>query len=124
MGAVRLAMRPTPADEPPLVAEVNTETTSDTVAPVIDDMKFAEIRQEPSRKKAMRKSKKVARKRSSYTTLSPQDSVEVTRTEADLELAESEYLAEQMALEQELQELRRFRAARQNGWHYTLLPCE
>ena len=53
-----------------------------------------------------------------------QDSIEVAHTEGELELAESEYLAEQQELERQLQQLRQQRVARQSGWHYTTLPCE
>lgn len=54
-----------------------------------------------------------------------QDSVEIARTDGELELAESEYLAAQQELQQELKQLRQQRAAQQTGgWYYTTLPCQ
>ena len=74
--------------------------------------------------KAKPKAKVQTTKKTEPAKLTQQDSVEVTRTAGDLELAESEYLAEQLELERQLLELRRQRAAQQSGWHYTSLPCQ
>lgn len=109
--------RPTPAEpQPPVTAQTQPDTAVEKAAVDVD--RLADIRQ------AKPKAKVRTTKKPEPAKLTQQDSVEVTRTAGDLELAESEYMAEQLELEQELLKLRRQRIAQQSGWHYTSLPCQ
>ncbi|MBR1883247.1 MAG: hypothetical protein IJ808_09635 [Muribaculaceae bacterium] len=127
---VRLVTRLTTAQQPPMMAQEQpvekTPAAPAMIASHPDDLKLAEIRQSmPIEARATQvKSKK--RKKASTRMWQPsaKDSIEVARAKADLELAESEYLAEQIELEQQLQQLRQIRSQTQNGWHYTYLPCQ
>ena len=128
LGGIRLAMRPTaPAQQPPIVAKDEPKAAVDTLKETPDvEPTLAKVEQAtatPAAQNAPR-SQKVPKTAIRAAQTSRQDSVEVTRTEGELELAESEYLAEQQELERQLQELRQQRMARQSGWHYTTLPCE
>ena len=128
MGGIRLVLHPAaPTEQPPIMAKDDSKTAIDTlqelpdVEPIV--AKIEQVAVTPVVQNTPR-SKEVV-KRSVRAAQTPhQDSVEITRTEGELELAESEYLAEQQELEQQLQELRQQRLARQSGWHYTTLPCE
>ena len=125
MGAVRLVMHPTPAvEQHPVTAQVALDTTS--IKPAVNTEQLAEVRQVAEKQvqpvKATAKPKAKTKQRP--TQVANEDSAEIVRTAGDLELAESEYLAEQVELERQLLELRRQRAAQQSGWHYTSLPCE
>lgn len=118
----------TSVENNPLVAEEITEPI-DTAGKTRDAKPLlAENRQESTEQSAhaVSKTKKTAKKRTAIpkAVSSRQDSIEVTRTEGELELAESEYIAEQQELKQQLLEFRQQRAASQSGWHYTILPCE
>ena len=128
LGGIRLAMRPTaPTQQPPIMAKDKPKAAVDTIQETPDvEPTLAKVEQAtttPAAQNAPR-SQKVSKTASRAAQTSRQDSVEVTRTEGELELAESEYLAEQQELERQLQELRQQRMARQSGWHYTTLPCE
>ena len=128
LGGIRLATRSTaPTEQPPLVAKDEPKPSADTikkepnVKPILvknEQVEEAHITQ------AAPVSKKVSKPQVRVQQTPRQDSIEVTRTEGELELAESEYLAEQQELERQLLELRQQRMARQSGWHYTTLPCE
>ncbi len=128
LGGIRLAMRPTaPAQQPLIMAKDKPKAAVDTLKETPDvEPTLAKVEQAtatPAAQNAPR-SQKVPKTAIRAAQTSRQDSVEVTRTEGELELAESEYLAEQQELERQLQELRQQRMARQSGWHYTTLPCE
>ncbi|MBR1476278.1 MAG: hypothetical protein IJ724_10325 [Muribaculaceae bacterium] len=115
--------RPTPTmPQPPVTAQAQPDTAVEKVADKAE--RLAEIRQANPTAIANPKARVRTTKNSKPAKLTQQDSVEVTRTAGDLELAESEYLAEQLELEQELHELRRQHIAQQSGWHYTSLPCQ
>lgn len=58
------------------------------------------------------------------TTMSHDDSAEVARTIATLELAESEYIAEQIELERQLIQVRQNDPMQQVGWVNVSLPCQ
>lgn len=123
IGLARQHTRPTPAvPHPPVTAQAQPDTAA--TKPTVKVERLADSRQVKPAAIAKPKVKAPTTKKPEPAQLSKQDSVEVTRTAGDLELAESEYLAEQLELEQQLLELRRQRAARQSGWHYTSLPCE
>ena len=128
LGGIRLAMRPTaPTQHPPIMAKDKPKAAVDTIQETPDvEPTLAKVEQAtttPAAQNAPR-SQMVPKTAIRAAQTSRQDSVEVTRTEGELELAESEYLAEQQELERQLQELRQQRMARQSGWHYTTLPCE
>ena len=114
LGGIWLAKRPTiSADKPPVAGRPTR----------------AENRHEPDKPAApvavaSTKAKAASEKPRAAVSTQKQDSIEVTRTEGDLELAESEFLAEQQELERQLQELQRQRLTMRSGWHYTSLPCE
>ena len=115
--------RPTPAEpQPPVTAQTQPDTAVEKAA--VDVERLADIRQAKPKAIAKPKAKAQTTKKLEPAKLTKQDSVEVTRTAGDLELAESEYMAEQLELEQELLKLRRQRIAQQSGWHYTSLPCQ
>ncbi len=115
--------RPTPAEpQPPVTAQTQPDTAVEKAAVDVD--RLADIRQAKPAAVAKPKAKVRTTKKPEPAKLTQQDSVEVTRTAGDLELAESEYMAEQLELEQELLKLRRQRIAQQSGWHYTSLPCQ
>ena len=115
--------RPTPAEpQPPVTAQTQPDTAVEKAAVDVD--RLADIRQAKPEAVAKPKAKVRTTKKPEPAKLTQQDSVEVTRTAGDLELAESEYMAEQLELEQELLKLRRQRIAQQSGWHYTSLPCQ
>ena len=115
--------RPTPAmTQSPVTAQAQPDTAVEKPAVKVEIL--ADNRQVNPAVKAKPKAKVQTTKKTEPAKLTQQDSVEVTRTAGDLELAESEYLAEQLELERQLLELRRQRAAQQSGWHYTSLPCE
>ncbi len=128
MGGIRLATRhTTPVEQPPLIAKDEPKPSADSikeetaVKPIlVKNEQVAEVHVA----QAVPVAKKVSKPQVRVQQTPRQDSIEVTRTEGELELAESEYLAEQQELERQLQELRQQRAARQSGWHYTTLPCE
>ena len=128
MGGIRLATRhTTPVEQPPLIAKDEPKPSADSikeetaVKPIlVKNEQVAEVHVA----QAAPVSKKVSKPQVRAPQTPRQDSIEVTRTEGELELAESEYLAEQQELERQLQELRQQRMARQSGWHYTTLPCE
>ena len=128
LGGIHLATRYTaPAEQPPLVAKDEPKPDVDTIMeepnakPILAKNEQVE---EAHLAQATPVAKKVSKPQVRVQQTPRQDSIEVTRTEGELELAESEYLAEQQELERQLQELRQQRAARQSGWHYTTLPCE
>lgn len=115
--------RPTPAmTQSPVTAQVQPDTAA--AKPAVKVKNIAENRQVNIAVKAKPQATVKTTKKSKPAKLTQQDSVEVTRTAGDLELAESEYMAEQLELEQELHELRRQHIAQQSGWHYTSLPCQ
>ena len=115
--------RPTPTEpQPPVTAQTQPDTAVEKAAVDVD--RLADIRQAKPKAIAKPKAKAQTTKKPEPAKLTKQDSVEVTRTAGDLELAESEYMAEQLELEQELLKLRRQRIAQQSGWHYTSLPCQ
>lgn len=115
--------RPTPAvHQQPVTAQEQPDTAVEKVAVKVE--RLADIRQAKPKAIAKPKAKAQTTKKPKPAKLTKQDSVEVTRTAGDLELAESEYLAEQMELERQLLELRRQRITQQSGWHYTSLPCQ
>lgn len=120
---MRTNTRPNPVVTQP---SVTAQTLPDTAVEKATDKveKLAEIRQAKPIAIAKPKAKAQTTKKTKPAKLTQQDSVEVTRTAGELELAESEYLAEQMELERQLLELRRQRIAQQSGWHYTSLPCQ
>ena len=123
IGLMLQHMRPTPAmPQPPVTAQAQPDTAVEKPAVKVENI--AENRQVDMAVKAKPKAKVQTTKKTEPAKLTQQDSVEVTRTAGDLELAESEYLAEQLELERQLLELRRQRAAQQSGWHYTSLPCQ
>ena len=128
LGGIHLATRSTvPSEQPPLVAkdepkpDVDTIMEEPNVKPILAKNEQVE---EAHLAQATPVAKKVSKPQVRVQQTPRQDSIEVTRTEGELELAESEYLAEQQELERQLQELRQQRMARQSGWHYTTLPCE
>lgn len=129
MGGIRLAKRSvTPAEQSPIVAKETPKPAVDTVVENID-MKptLAESRYKADQSAApivVAATKAVKEKHKAVALSNKQDSIEVVRTAGDLELAESEFLAEQQELERQLQELQQQRLARLSGWHYTSLPCE
>lgn len=128
MGGIRLATRhTTPVEQPPLIAKDEPKPSADSikeetaVKPIlVKNEQVAEVHVA----QAVPVAKKVSKPQVRAPQTPRQDSIEVTRTEGELELAESEYLAEQQELERQLQQLRQQRMARQSGWHYTTLPCE
>lgn len=125
LGAVRMSMRPTPAvEQPPVTAQVAPDTT--LTKSVANTERLAKVRQvaEKAVQPVKATAKPKAKVQPSPTQVANEDSAEIVRTAGDLELAESEYLAEQVELERQLLELRRQRVAQQSGWHYTSLPCE
>lgn len=131
LGGIWLAKRPTISADKPPVAE--RKSPKPVVATPIenDDMRpaLAENRHETDKPAApvavaSTKAKAASEKPRAAVSTQKQDSIEVTRTEGDLELAESEFLAEQQELERQLQELQRQRLTMRSGWHYTSLPCE
>lgn len=123
IGLARQHTRPTPAvPQPPVTAQAQPDTAA--TKPTVKVERLADSRQVKPPAIAKPKVKAPTTKKPEPAQLSKQDSVEVTRTAGDLELAESEYLAEQVELERQLLELRRQRVAQQSGWHYTSLPCE
>lgn len=128
VGGIRVATQPTaPTEQPPLVAKDEPKLDVDTIMkepnakPTL--VKNEQVEEAPLAQAAP-VSKKVSKPKVRVSQTPRQDSIEVTRTEGELELAESEYLAEQQELERQLLELRQQRMARQSGWHYTTLPCE
>ena len=135
-GAMRLGTRPTQHPEPmPTVAKATTadtigDTYNDNHAGNIMSMGDGTIEKIAKAGQTRQKSQPAHRATGKRSTAKPgarltaRDSIEVTRTEGALELAESEFLAEQIELEQQLEQLRRQRAAQQTGWHYTTLPCK
>lgn len=123
IGLMLQHMRPTPAmTQSPVTAQAQPDTAVEKTAVKVEIL--ADNRQVNPAVKAKPKAKVQTTKKTEPAKLTQQDSVEVTRTAGDLELAESEYLAEQLELERQLLELRRQRAAQQSGWHYTSLPCQ
>lgn len=115
--------RPNPAmPQPPVTAQAQPDTAA--AKPAVKVENIAENRQVDIAVKAKPQATIKTTKKTEPAKLTQQDSVEVTRTAGDLELAESEYIAEQLELEQELHELRRQHIAQQSGWHYTSLPCQ
>ncbi len=123
IGLMLQHMRPTPAmTQSPVTAQAQPDTAVEKTAVKVEIL--ADSRQVNPVAKSKPKSKAPTAKKPERAELTQQDSVEVTRTAGDLELAESEYLAEQLELERQLMELRRQRAAQQSGWHYTSLPCQ
>ena len=123
IGLMLQHMRPTPAmTQSPVTAQAQPDTAVEKTAVKVEIL--ADSRQVNPVAKSKPKSKAPTAKKPEHAELTQQDSVEVTRTAGDLELAESEYLAEQLELERQLMELRRQRAAQQSGWHYTSLPCQ
>ena len=123
IGLMLQHMRPTPAmTQSPVTAQAQPDTAVEKTAVKVEIL--ADSRQVNPVAKSKPKSKAPTAKKPERAELTQQDSVEVTRTAGDLELAESEYLAEQLELERQLLELRRQRAAQQSGWHYTSLPCQ
>ena len=128
LGGIRLAKRlAMPVPQPPVVAKETSKLAVDTIVED-DDMKptLAEKRHEVDMPAASvaANTKTVKEKPKAVVPFDKQDSIEVVRTEGDLELAESEFLAEQQELERQLQELQQQRLERLSGWHYTSLPCE
>ena len=128
MGGIRLATRHTTSvEQPPLVAKEEPKPSADTIKEETA-VKPILVKNEQVTEVHIAQAAPVAKKVSKPQVRAPQtprqDSIEVTRTEGELELAESEYLAEQQELERQLQQLRQQRMARQSGWHYTTLPCE
>lgn len=129
LGGIRLAKRPaTSAEQLPIVARETPKPAIDTVVENVD-MKpaLAEGRTEADKSAApivVATTKAVKEKHEAVALSNKQDSIEVVRTAGDLELAESEFLAEQQELERQLQELQEQRLTRLSGWHYTSLPCE
>lgn len=128
MGGIRLATRhTTPVEQPPLIAKDEPRPSADTIKEETA-VKPILVKNEQVAEVHVAQAAPVAKKVSKPQVRAPQtprqDSIEVTRTEGELELAESEYLAEQQELERQLQQLRQQRMARQSGWHYTTLPCE
>lgn len=128
LGGIRLAKRPiAPTGQPPVVAKGTPEPAVDTIVENVD-MKpiIAESQQEDDKPASpiVSANKKAEEVKPKAAAPSKQDSIEVVRTAGNLELAESEFQAEQQELERQLQELRRQRLTRQSGWHYTTLPCE
>ena len=121
---MRMSTGHTPAapERPPVTAQTQPDTAVEKTADKVE--RLADIRQANPTAIAKPKARVQATKKPKPAKLTKQDSVEVTRTAGDLELAESEYMAEQLELEQELLELRRQRIAQQSGWHYTSLPCQ
>ena len=123
IGLMLQHMRPTPVmTQSPVTAQAQPDTAVEKTAVKVEIL--ADNRQVNPAVKAKPKAKVQTTKKTEPAKLTQQDSVEVTRTAGDLELAESEYLAEQLELERQLLELRRQRAAQQSGWHYTSLPCQ
>ena len=123
IGLMLQHMRPTPAmTQSPVTAQAQPDTAVEKTAVKVEIL--ADSRQVNPVAKSKPKCKAPTAKKPERAELTQQDSVEVTRTAGDLELAESEYLAEQLELERQLMELRRQRAAQQSGWHYTSLPCQ
>ena len=128
MGGIRLATRHTTSvEQPPLVAKEEPKPSADTIKEETA-VKPILVKNEQVTEVHIAQAAPVAKKVSKPQVRAPQtprqDSIEVTRTEGEVELAEGEYLAEQQELERQLQQLRQQRMARQSGWHYTTLPCE
>lgn len=125
IGLTRMTSRPTPTvEQPVIVTQAPSDTFVATPKAKVEVEKLADVRQTNLATKAKPRAKKETAAPAKVDKLSKKDSVEVSRTAGDLELAESEYLAEQQELERQLQELRQQRLARKSGWHYTTLPCE
>lgn len=128
LGGIHLATRPTsPAQQSPIVAKNEPKAAIDTIKETPDvEPILAKVEQATATpvSQAVPERKKASKLKVQAQQTPRQDSIEVTRTEGELELAESEYLAEQQELERQLQQLRQQRVARQSGWHYTTLPCE
>lgn len=128
LGGIHLATHPTsPAQQSPIVAKNEPKAAIDTIKETPDvEPILAKVEQATATpvSQAVPERKKASKLKVQAQQTPRQDSIEVTRTEGELELAESEYLAEQQELERQLQQLRQQRVARQSGWHYTTLPCE
>lgn len=126
IGGTRLVMSPShQSTQQPVVAKTTDDNpkSADTAHISEQLVKTGQIKNTPTNTaKTATKPKPKSQRQPSKPT--PKDSAEIVHTAGDLELAESEYLAEQMELEQQLQQLRRQRTQQLSGWHYTTLPCQ
>ena len=129
LGGIQLAKRlAMPTEQSPIVAKETSKSAVDTIVEN-DNMKptLADKRHEvdmPAAHVVTANTKAVKKKPGTVVPFDKQDSIEVARTAGDLELAESEFLAEQQDLGQQLQEVQQQRLERRSGWHYTSFPCE